>query len=63
MHQAGAHLAGGHSLLCQVGSFGNLLGEHSVQAKFPRKAHAPGPERLPQGRHNTSGGIIKTLCP
>jgi hypothetical protein len=47
MHEAGAHLAGGHSLLCQVGGFGNLLGENSVQAKFTRKAHAPGPEGLP----------------
>jgi hypothetical protein len=47
MHQAGAYLAGGHSLLCQVGGFGDLLGENSVQAKFPRKAHAPGPEGLP----------------
>jgi len=47
MHGAGAHLPGGHSLLRQVASFWNLLGENSVQVKFTRKAKGPGPEGLP----------------
>jgi hypothetical protein len=62
MHEAGAHLAGGDSLLCQVGSFGNLLGENSVQAKFTRKAPAPGPEGLPQGAMIRPARIIRILC-
>ena len=62
MHGAAAHLPDGHSLLCQAASFVNLLGENSVQAKFTRKAHDPGPEGLPQGAMIRPARIIRTLC-
>ena len=64
----GAHLPGGHPLLCQVASFGNLLGENSVQAKFTQESHSPGPECLSSGVPNLEGaiihprGIIGLLC-